>query len=298
LGDLSFGDWRAIAVRAIRESLDDNVPMVASALAYSAFFSIPSVLLVVLGLFTLLAEPSTIASVVDRLAAIAPRDAASLLEDSLLRLGDRPSTGIAITLVGLLVAVWSASSAMTTCMAALNLAYERDDRRGFVRRRLTALVMAACVGLAGVLAGGLLILGPHLERWIGTAMSAETLVAWVWWVGQWPILIGAMLAAFAVVLTLGPDVEHPRWRFLTPGAIVAVLTWVAASGLFAVYTSSFGSYEKTWGSLAAAIVTLTWLWLAGVALLFGGELNAEAERSRELRQGQPAEQHLRAPHRA
>ena len=84
---------------------------------------------------------------------------------------------------------------------------------------------------------------------------------------------------------LGPDVDHPRWRFVTPGSVVAILMWLVVSGGFALYTSSFASYEKTWGSLTAVIVTLTWLWLGGLALLFGGELNAEAERSRELRQG-------------
>jgi membrane protein len=158
--------------------------------------------------------------------------------------------------------------------------------------------MAVCVGIAGLIVGGLLILGPHLERWLGSALDQETATAWIWWVGQWPILIGGLLAAFAVVLYLGPDVEHPRWRFLTPGAVVAVLVWVSASVGFALYTSWFGSYDKSWGSLAGVIVTLTWLWLAGVALLFAGELNAEAERSRELRQGRRAEQRLHLPHRA
>ena len=142
LTDLSFADWRAILQRAVRESLDDNVPLLASALAYSAFFAIPSVLLVVLGLFSLFADPQTVADVVDRLTAIAPADAASLFGDSLVRLTERPSTGVLITLLGLVLAVWSTTSAMTTLMTALNLAYERDDRRSFARKRLTALIMA------------------------------------------------------------------------------------------------------------------------------------------------------------
>ncbi len=296
LTDLSLADWRAILVRAGRESLDDNVPMIASALAYSAFFAIPSVLLVVLGLFTLLADPQTVADVVDRLTAIAPADAASLFGDSLVRLTERPSSSLLITLLGLVLAVWATTSAMTTCMTALNLAYERQDRRSFIRKRLTALVMAACVGGAALLTGVLLILGPHLEHWLGSALGAETAVAWAWWLGQWPILVVGLLSAFSVVMYLAPDVDHPRWQFITPGSVVAVLAWIVVSGGFALYTSSFASYEKTWGSLAAVIVTLTWLWLGGVALLFGGELNSEAERSRELRQGQPAERALQAPH--
>jgi membrane protein len=103
---------------------------------------------------------------------------------------------------------------------------------------------------------------------------------------------------FATLLYLGPDVDHPRWRFLTPGTAVSVVLWLAASGAFAVYTSMFGSYNKTWGSLAAVIIMLTWLWLAAIALLLGAELNAEAERSRELREGQPAERRLLVPTRS
>ena len=167
LTDLSVTDWRAIVVRAGREAMDDNVPMIASALAYSAFFAIPSVLLVVLGMFTLFADPQTVTDVVDRLSSIAPADAANLFGESLVRLTDQPSTSLLLTLFGLVLAVWATTSAMTTCMTALNLAYERRDRRSFLRKRITALVMAACVGAAGLLSGGLLVLGPHLEHWLG-----------------------------------------------------------------------------------------------------------------------------------
>src|SRR4030095_10809172 len=111
---------------------------------------------------------------------------------------------------------------------------------------------------------------------------------------QWPILLTGLLAAFATLLYLGPDVDTPKWQFLTPGALVAALLWIAASGLFAIYTSMFGSYNKTWGSLAAVIIMLTWLWLTGLALLFGDEVNAEAEASAELRQGKAAEAELQA----
>jgi len=112
---------------------------------------------------------------------------------------------------------------------------------------------------------------------------------------QWPVLIGGLLAAFAALLYVGPNVDEPGWQFLTPGALVAVTIWLLASGLVALYPPFLGSYHKTWGSFATVIVTLTWLWLSAIALLVGAELNADAERSRELRQGQPAETQLQAP---
>jgi membrane protein len=279
LRDISIAGWRAIFARAARDSLDDNVPMMASALAYSAFFAIPSALLLVLGVFTLVADQSTIANLVDRLTAIAPSDAATLFGDSLARLSERPSAGVTLTVVGFALAFWSISSSMATVMAALNVAYDREDSRGFVRKRLTALAMGLCVGAAALLAGALLILGPHLRAWLGDALDARTTVSAIWWACQWPILVGAMLLAFAVVLYLAPDVEHRRWQLVTPGSVVAVVVWLVVSAAFSFYTARFGSYDKTWGTLGAVIVTLTWLWPAGISLLFGGELNAETERS-------------------
>jgi membrane protein len=106
----------------------------------------------------------------------------------------------------------------------------------------------------------------------------------LWWIVQWPILLGGLLVAFATLLYLGPDVEVRKWQFLTPGSLVAALLWIGASGLFAVYTATFSSYNKTWGALSAVIVMLTWLWITGMALLLGGEINSEVERSRELRE--------------
>jgi membrane protein len=126
----------------------------------------------------------------------------------------------------------------------------------------------------------------------------ESTLEWIWWAAQWPILIVGLLLVFAAILSLGPNVDHPRWRFLTPGSVLAVVIWLGASGLFAVYVSMFGSYNKTWGSLAAVVIMLTWLWLSALALLFGAEVNAEAERSRELRRGEPAERRIQAPAKA
>ena len=180
----------------------------------------------------------------------------------------------------------------------LNSAYERDETRGFLKRRLTALVMVILMLFAFVLAFGLLVLGPHLSGWIGEAVGIEAVIDWLWWTVQWPLLILGLLVAFATILYLGPNVDHPRWQFLTFGTALAVVVWLLGSGAFAVFVSQFGSYNKAWGSVAAVIVMLTWLWLSALALLFGAELNAEAERSRELRRGEPAEVELQAPARS
>ena len=284
---LSLRDWLAIFKRAGKEVLDDDLPMVASALAYSSFLAIPASLLVVTGVFTLVAGAGTIDDLVGHVGRVAPKETVTLLDDSLRRLDAHPTTGLVMTIAGFAIALWATTGAMTSLMAGLNIAYDRRDSRGFLRRRLVALQLTACIAVAALLVFGLLVLGPHLSRWVGDATGTSGFLGALWWAAQWPILVVGVLAAFATMLRLGPDLERPTWRLVTPGAVAAVVIWLAASGLFAAYTSMFGSYDKTWGSLAAVIVMLTWLWLGGLALLFGAELNAEAERCRGLRRGTP-----------
>ena len=289
LRDLSFADYKAIVIRAAKEFMNDNAMLLAQALAYSAFFAIPSVLLVVVGLFTLVAGPSTIASLMGHLNHVMPAQATTLLNQSLTNLDKHPASSIVMTTVGFVLALWATTSAMNAYMLAINIAYGRKDRRSFVRKRLVAVEMVAVMGFAFVLVAVLLIFGPTIEKVIADhADGAAGVINWLWWIAQWPILLVGLLAAFATLLYLGPDVDHPKWRFLTLGSLLAAVIWIATSGLFAIYTSMFGSYNKAWGSLAAVIVMLTWLWLTAMALLFGAEVNAEAERSRELRRGERA----------
>ena len=296
--DLSKADWIAVAKRAGKETLVDNVPMIASALAYASFFAIPSVLLVAVGSFTLVAGPDTIANLMHHFRTFMPGDATALVGQSLHQLDQEPSSGIVMTIVGFLLAIWSTTGAMNSYMTALNIAYDREDRRSFLQKRVIALKMAGAIGFAFVLIAVLLIFGPAVQSWLGSTLHAPTLLGVLWWTIQWPLLVAGLLVAFAATYYWGPDVDHPRWHFLTVGSAVSVVIWLGASGLFAVYTSTFASYNKTWGSLSAVIVMLTWLWITGLALLFGAELNAEIERSRELRKGEPAEDDLQAPHQA
>ena len=284
LRDLTLADWKAILTRAAKEFLEDNAPLLASALAYSTFFAIPSTLLVVVGLFTLIAGPDTITSLIQHLHGVMPGEATTLLQQSLKNLDAHPASSVVMTAVGFVLALWATTGAMNAFMIAINIAYGRKDRRSFVRKRVVALKMVAVMAAAFLLVAVLLIFGPTVEHFIASHIGAAGQVLdWLWWVVQWPILLVGLLAAFATLLYLGPDVDQPRWQFLTPGSLVAALLWIASSGLFAVYTSMFGSYNKTWGTLSAVIVTLTWLWLSSMALLFGAEINAEAERSRQLR---------------
>jgi membrane protein len=298
LRDLSRHDYVAIIRRAFKRFNSDHMTSIAAALAYYAFMAIPAALLVAVGVFGLFAGPSAITTVIDKLNGILPGQATSLLEGSLKNLTQHRGTGVALLAIGSVLALWSVTGAMQNVMWAVNIAYDREDRRGFVRRRITALVMVGFALLAFALVFGLLVLGPPLSVWVGSAVGSESAVHTVWWAAQWPLLIGGLLVAFAGIMYFAPNVKHPRWTFLTIGSSLAIVIWLLGSGAFAFYVSKFGSYNKTWGSLAAVVVMLTWLWLSAVALLLGAEVNAEAERSRELRRGEPAERRLQAPAKA
>lgn len=285
LTDLSRRDWRRIVVRAAKESLDDGITDVAAMLAYYAFLAIPALMLVSLGIFTLVAGPDTVDRLMEKLGGVVPPEAISLLQESLNRSLENHSGGVAMIVIGGVLAVWTATGAMTGLIRGVNRVYDRKETRGFVKTRGVSLVLLVCAVVAVGLVVTLLVLGPVISDALGSALGLEDVFGWIWWTAQWPILIVALLATFAAMLYFGPDVEHRRWRYITPGAAVAVVLWLLTSGLFAVYVALLGSYNKAWGSLAAVIILLTWLWLSALSFLFGAEINAEVERAARQKGG-------------
>jgi membrane protein len=279
--DLRLRDYGGIFRRAGRAAVDDEITDAAAAVAFYGFLAIPALLLISVGVFSIFAGPHAIETIMERLGTVIPAEAVALLENGLRRTTEEGG-GLTMILVGGAVALWTVSGAANAVMRALNRVYDTRETRGFVRQRLIALTMVLVSIVAFALVFGLLVLGPKLSSWVGDLLGAEAAVRWVWLAGQWPILIVGLLVAFATVLFLGPDVQHSRWRFVSVGAALAVALWLLASGGFAIYVAFFGSYNKTWGSLAAVIIMLTWLWLSSLALLFAAEVDAESERARPV----------------
>ncbi len=280
-----------LILHGLREAKRDHVTNVAAALAYYGFLAVPSGLLVLLGVFTLVAQPSDVTRLLTHLQGIIPDSAISLLQDTLVRMTtSQANGGLAMIIVGTLLALWTLTGAMTTLMWALNIAFDRDESRGFVRQRLVALAMVLLIIVAAVLAFALLVLGPQLQQWVGAAIDQRQAVTWTWWIAEWPILLGAMLIAFVGVLYLGPSGSKSHRGLVSVGGLVTVAIWLAASGGFAFYASNFSSYNKSWGSLSAVIVMLTWIWLSALALLIGAEIEAAIARGgARPRPSQPAE---------
>jgi membrane protein len=266
--------------QAFKDFNKDHMTSVAAALAYYAFLAIPATLLVAVGLFSLFAGPGAINTVIDKLGNVIPKEALDLVEQSLTNMTQHRGTGLTVLLIGLLLALWSLTGAMQNVMWALNIAYDREESRSFVQKRLAALAMIGFGLLGFALAFGVLVLGPHLATWIGDATGSESVVKTIWYIAEWPLLLAGLLLSFAGVMYFGPDVEQRKWSFFTFGALFAIVVWIVASGLFSFYVSKFGGYNKAWGALAGVVVMLTWLWISGCALLLGGEINAQRDRSR------------------
>lgn len=267
-----------VVVGSAKEALARNITDVAATLAYYAFLAIPATLLVVVGVFGLFAQRSAIDGLIERMRGVVPQEALTLIDQSLTRVIDNSGNGAGLAVVGLLLAIWTSSGAMSALMRGLNRVHGHEETRPFARQRLTALALLGWSLLAVVLSFGLLVLGEPLSAWVGRTLEAESTVGWIWWSAQWPILIGAMLVAVAGILRVGPAGPPRRRGAVLAGAGVAVAIWLGASGLFSVYVSRFSSYGAAWGSLSAVIVMLIWLWLSALAILIGGQVEAEVDR--------------------
>jgi membrane protein len=285
----------AIVVRAVRGALKANVTDRAAGLAYYGFLAVPSVLIVALGITGLVVDPDRVEGLVDRLSSFAPDSAIQLLQDVLDQVAGSGGSSVSLIAVGTLFALWSATGAATALMRGLNSAYGRTDSRGKRGQRIVAVVLVFWLLLAIIVAIGIVVLGPVIADRIGDAVNASGLVGGLWSGLQWPLAIAGLTLALAGILYAGPDVAHPRWQLVLPGAVFSALLWLLLSGLFSVYVANFGSYDAAWGSLSAVIVMLTWIWLSALAILLGARVNAELERSRQLRAGIRAEQGLALP---
>jgi membrane protein len=276
-------DSGGILYRALRRAHSDHALNLAQAVAFNLFLALPSAALVIVGVFANLAGPGTAGRLLTHLNGIVPQSVIRLVDHSLTQVASRHGGGTAIIVVGLVLALWSLIGAMQTLQWALNVAHDLEEKRGLVHTRLAAVAMLACFAVAFVLAFGLLVLGPQASHWAGDAIGQPTLVSRIWWTAEWPVLIVVLLLAFGGIYRFGPDMQGCRWRVVSPGAVAAVAVWLAASGGFGWYVSNFGSYNKSWGSFAAVIVMLTWLWLSSLALLVGAAIDAEVARTRRRR---------------
>ena len=274
---LSGHEWVEAFKRTLKQFIADDCMGLAQQVAFSALLAfLPTVVLLIglLGLFGTGAF-NEVERFVD---TVAPKGVIDMI-DLAKRDAAQNKQGSAIAFaVGTLAALWAASGAMGAVMKAVNRAYNRVETRPFWRQRLTALVLVIATGLATAGMFLLIVFGGSLGEAIVRRTGLGEGFKLFWDIARWPISFVAVLAFFAFVYYLAPNVEHRNWRWLSPGSLVGAVMWLALSGLFALYTSYSSSYARTYGSIAGAIVLLLWLNYSAWAILFGAELNAELER--------------------
>jgi YihY family inner membrane protein len=285
--DLPGGSWWAAVKRTVREFRVDNLSDWAAALTYYAVLSIFPALLVLVSLVDL-AGQGTIQALLDNLGRVAPGSVNEILATAIRNLQQTRGSAGLLALVGLAAALWSASGYIAAFMRASNAIYDVPEGRPVwktlpIRIGVTVLVMLllAVSAVAVVATGGL---ADRIGRVLGIGKAAVT----AWDIVKWPVLLLVVSFMFALLYWASPNAKQ-GFRWITPGGTLAVVVWVVASLAFALYVANFGSYNKTYGSLASVIVFLVWLWLSNTAILLGAELNAELERSRAIATGHPAD---------
>jgi membrane protein len=265
--------WLQIAKRGWKEAKADQLPLLAAGVAFYAFLGIFPALIAVVSIYGLFADPSTIGNQLNSLTATLPDQAKHVITDQVSTLASQRSTlGIGL-LISLAIALWSASAGVSNLLTAINVAYDEEEKRGFVKKRLLSLglTLGAIVFMVIIL-GIVAVLPPLLKAVFGTGV-----LRWVFQILGWLVLVVLVAGALAILYRIGPDRDAPRMAWVSAGAIVATVVWLVASVGFSIYSSTFGNYAKTYGVFAGIVVLLFWLWLSMFAVLLGAEVNAEAE---------------------
>jgi membrane protein len=274
--------------RTVTEFSEDNLSDFAGALTYYGLLAMFPALIALVGLIGLVGDPASTTSTITQIVTkIGPSSAAQTFAGPIKSITAHKATAGIVGLAGIAAALWSASGYVGAFIRASNVIYETPEGRPIWKLRplqilitLVMLVLIVLVALALVLTGPIVtaVAGP-----LGVGSSAVS----IWNIAKWPVLLIAVLMMFSVLFYAAPNVKLVGFRWVTPGAMFALVVWIVASAAFAFYVANFGSYDKTYGTLAGAVVFLVWLWITNSALLLGMELNAERERSRELEAGIP-----------
>ena len=287
--------WWAILKRTVKEFREDDLTDWAAALTYYGVMSLFPMLIALVSVLGLFGSESSVTSLINSLNAVGLDSIARSITTPLNDVVQHRSSAGVLLVVGIVVSLWSASSYIGAFMRASNAIYEVEEGRPFYKLRpLQLLVTLVAVVLLALVAIGLVITGPLTDA-VGNLLGLGHTATTVFSIVKWPTMLVIVMGMFAGLYYVAPNVRQPKFRWVSPGGIVAVLIWVAASAGFGLYVAHFNNYSKTYGTLGSVISFLVWLWISNIALLFGAELDAELERERELKEGLPARDELQLP---
>jgi membrane protein len=280
---LPRGSWGDTLKRTVSEFKEDKLTHWAAALTYYTVLSLFPALIVMVSLVGLLADPAQVTKVLtDTVSQLGPASAADTFQGPIESItSNRGAAGI-LLVVGVASALWAASGYVSGFADAANSIYEVEEGRPFWKLKpLQLAVTFVLIMLAALVALSLVLTGPIVGA-LGGALGISDTVLTVWRFAKWPALLVLVLLIFGVLYYTTPNARPSGIRWVTPGAIVALVAWIVASIAFAIYVSNFGSYDKTYGTLGGVVVFLLWLWITNIAILLGAEFNAETERAKQL----------------
>ena len=278
--------WSAVLRRTVREFREDSVTDWAAALTYYGVLSIFPALIALVSIVGLTGS-STTEALLDNLRSFTPGPARDILTNAVTGLSENQSAGGFMFVIGLAVAFWSASGYVAAFMRATNVIWDAPEGRPIwktVPLRVGVTVVTLVVLSVGAMA--VVVSGPVAVR-AGELLGLGSASVTAWEIAKWPLLVLLLALLLSFLYYASPNVKQPGFRWVTPGGVLAIILWIAASGAFALYVAIFASYNTTYGALGGVVVFLVWLWISNIAILLGAKLNAELERDRQLRLGHP-----------
>lgn len=273
-GEIPRRGWKDILLRLKDQLSEDNVFFIAAGVAFYAFLAIFPGIAAMVSIVGLVADPAEVEEWVGAASAILPPDALTLIRDQVHAIVSTPDERLGFSLlISIALALWSATAGIKALMTALNIAYEERERRGFLKYYATAISLTVGAVVFALLALALVAAVPPLLKQLALPSALEKLLG----LALWLVVGGAFILGLGVLYRYAPSRETPRWRWVSAGAVVATLLWVAGSIGFSLYVANVGDYNETYGALAAIVILLTWFYLTALVVLIGAELNAEME---------------------
>ena len=295
LRQLTRRSWRYLLSRSRREFLRNECPDLAAGLTYYAVLAVLPALIALVSLLGLLGQgPSSLAAMVEVARRVVPASGVETIEPVLTGLLQSTASTWGL-LLGVAGALYFVSRYVGAFSRAMNRIYDVPEGRPVWKLEPVLLGITGAIGVLTLVAVLLLVISGPLAEAIGDVLGLTGAVLLVWRIAKWPILVVVVVVVVALLYSVAPNVRQPKFRWLSPGAVLAILAWVGASALFGLYVANVGRFSATYGSLAGVIIFLVWLWITNTALLLGAVLDGEVERARELQAGMPAEEDIQLP---
>jgi membrane protein len=293
--DITKPSWTYIAKKTLREFNRDQCTDLAAALTYWAVLAVAPAALAVVSMLGLFGDTEQLVNdVMEAAERVAPTSSLQSIQPIVDNLASKQGTGVGV-LIGLLIALWSASGYVNAFSRAMNRMYQIDEGRPFWKLRpVMLLVTLILLALVALVIMAMVLSGPVAEA-IGAAIGLSDVTVTVWNIAKWPVIVALVVVIIAVLYYATPNVRQPKIKWISVGSVVAIVVWALGTAAFGLYVSKAGNYDATYGTLAGVIIFLLWLWLTNNALLFGAELDGELERGRELQAGMKAEETLQLP---